>query len=328
MLNLFQFRNFFLKKSYALICKKLFKIIIIANFALWSLSDRYQRVRTKPTPLATVAINISETDKDTIRTGKNIFKSISKLHDKSAIYYHIKELKLRIFYLTISFLCTFFSCYYYSFEMIYLFVKPFLAYEKNFIFTDLTEAFYTTIKLNFIISIYTLIPFLIYQFWCFVIPSSFLKERKKYNFFFLTIFVLFNLSLIFVYFLLLPELYKFLLNFEVNTNFMTIQLEARIHSYVELACKIFFFSSLLFQMPITFFLAFKYGFLNTNFLVENRAKIFFINLFLAAFVAPPDVLIQILLTLYLQLIIEILLLLMFFYKKLQPLPSETDKLGL
>lgn len=241
MLNLFQFRNFFLKKSYALICKKLFKIIIIANFALWSLSDRYQRVRTKPTPLATVAINISETDKDTIRTGKNIFKSISKLHDKSAIYYHIKELKLRIFYLTISFLCTFFSCYYYSFEMIYLFVKPFLAYEKNFIFTDLTEAFYTTIKLNFIISIYTLIPFLIYQFWCFVIPSSFLKERKKYNFFFLTIFVLFNLSLIFVYFLLLPELYKFLLNFEVNTNFMTIQLEARIHSYVELACKIFFF---------------------------------------------------------------------------------------
>ncbi len=34
-------------------------------------------------------------------------------------------------------------------------------YEKKFIFTDLTEAFYTTIKLSFIISIYTLIPFLI-----------------------------------------------------------------------------------------------------------------------------------------------------------------------
>lgn len=312
MLNLFQFRNFFLKikKSYALIWKKLFKIIIIANFA-------------KPTPLATAAIDISEIDNNTLSTRGHFFKSTLKLHDKSAIYYHIKELKLRIFYLTISFLCTFFSCYYYSFEMIYLFVKPFLAYEKNFIFTDLTEAFYTTIKLNFIISIYLLIPFLIYQFWCFIIPSSFLKERKKYNFFFLSIFVLFNLSLIFVYFLLLPELYKFLLNFQVNTNFMTIQLEARIYSYVELACKIFFFSSLLFQMPITFFLAFKYGFLNTNFLVENRAKIFFVNLFLAAFIAPPDVLIQILLTLYLQLIIEILLLLMFFYKKLQPLSQPS-----
>ena len=318
MVNLFQFKKFFFKKkSYAFIYKKLFKIIIIANFA-------------KPTLLATAAVDISKADNDTVRTKKisfsdlkqsflvkgHFFKSTSKLHNRSAIYYHIKEVKLRIFYLIISFLCTFFSCYYYSFEMIYLFVKPFLAYEKNFIFTDLTEAFYTTIKLNFIISIYTLVPFLIYQFWCFVIPSSFLKERKKYNFFFLTVFVLFNLSLIFVYFLLLPELYKFLLNFEVNTNFMTIQLEARIHSYVELACKIFFFSSLLFQMPVIFFLAFKYGFLNTNFFVENRAKIFFINLFLAAFISPPDVLIQILLTLYLQLIIEILLLLMFFYKKL------------
>ena len=313
MLNLVQFRNFFLKvKSYALIWKKLFKIIIIANFAK-------PTALVKKTKFFKAAIDISETDKNTLRTRGHFFKSTLKLHDKSAIYYHIKELKLRIFYLTISFLCTFFSCYYYSFEMIYLFVKPFLAYEKNFIFTDLTEAFYTTIKLNFIITIYILIPFLIYQFWCFIIPSSFLKERKKYNFFFLSIFLLFNFSLIFVYFLLLPELYKFLLNFEVNTNFMTIQLEARIHSYVELACKIFFFSSLLFQMPITFFLAFKYGFLNTNFLVENRAKIFFVNLFLAAFIAPPDVLIQIFLTLYLQLIIEILLLLMFFYKKLQPL---------
>ena len=248
----------------------------------------------------------------------HFFKKKLKLDNKSAIYYHIKELKLRIFYLTISFLCTFFTCYYYSFEMIYLFVKPFLAYEKNFIFTDLTEAFYTTIKLNFIISIYILIPFLIYQIWCFVIPSSFLKERKKYNFFCITIFTLFNFSLIFVYFLLLPELYKFLLNFQVNTNFMSIQLEARIHSYVELACKIFFFSSLLFQIPIIFFLAFKYGFLNTNFLIENRSKIFFINLFLAAFISPPDVSIQILLALYLQLMIEVLLLLMFFYKKLQP----------
>jgi Sec-independent protein secretion pathway component TatC len=71
-------------------------------------------------------------------------------------------------------------------------------------------------------------------------------------------------------------------------------------------------------MPITFFLAFKYGLLNTNFLIENRAKIVFINLFLAAFISPPDVLIQILLALYLQLMIEVLLLLMFFYKKLQP----------
>ncbi len=52
---------------------------------------------------------------------------------------------------------------------------------------------------------------------------------------------------------------------------------------------------------------FKYGFSNTNFSVENRAKILFINLFLAASISPPDVLIQILLTIYLQLIIEILL---------------------
>ena len=107
-----------------------------------------------------------------------------KVPEKSSIYYHFKEFKLRMSYLVFSFLTTFFICYYYSFEILYLFVKPLLNYNKNFIFTDLTEAFYTTIQLNLIVSIYMLIPFITYHIWCFYIPSTFLEERKKYNFFF------------------------------------------------------------------------------------------------------------------------------------------------
>lgn len=237
--------------------------------------------------------------------------------NKSSIYYHVKELKLRTCYLVFSFLITFFVCYYYSFEILYLFVKPFLNYEKNFIFTDLTEAFYTTIQLNFIVSIFILIPFIIYQFWCFFIPSSFFKERKKYNSFFSAIVILLGISLTFIYFLVLPELYKFLLYFEVNTNFMSIQLEARIQSYIQLVCKIFFLSSIVFQMPLLFFIAFEYGLLTSDFLIKNRSQILFANLLLAAFISPPDLLTQIVVAIFLQLIFEILLLTTFIHKKLK-----------
>jgi len=239
------------------------------------------------------------------------------IRNKSSIYFHIKEFKLRICYLALSFLITFFSCYYYSFEILYLFVKPFLGYEKNFIFTELTEAFYTTVTLNLIVSLYVLTPFLIYQFWCFFIPSSFLEERKKYTFLCNTIIFLLICSIFFVYSVVLPELYKFLLHFEISTNFMSIQLEARIHSYVQLACKIFFLSSLAFQLPLLFLTAFEHGFINSSFLIQNRAQIMFINLLLAAFISPPDLITQILLATCLQLIFEFLLLLTFIYKNIK-----------
>lgn len=242
---------------------------------------------------------------------------VTKAKNKSSVYYHIKELKLRTYYLCFSFFITFLSCYYYSFEILYLFVKPFLSYEKHFIFTDLTEAFYTTIQLNFIVSIYLLLPFLIYQFWCFILPSCFRQERKKYNFFCIAMLFLLGFSFVFVYYLVLPELYKFLLHFEINTNFMTIQLEARIQSYVQLACKIFFFSSIIFQMPLFFFVAFEYKFITIDFLIQNRAQIMFANLLLAAFLSPPDLLTQIVLFIWLQLTFEILLLLLFLYKELK-----------
>ena len=233
--------------------------------------------------------------------------------EKSSIFFLVLEVKLRMLYLVFSFLITFLICYYYSFEILYLFVKPLLNYNKNFIFTDLTEAFYTTIKLNFIISILTLIPSFVYHVWCFYIPSTFKQERKKYNFFFSAILVLLGASLIFIYFIVLPELYKFLLYFEISTNFMSIQLEARIQSYVNLAFKIFLVFSLFFQIPLIFSVLFKYGFISSCFLVKNRWQIFFANLLLAAFLCPPDLVTQITLTLFFQIIFEILLLSTFLF---------------
>ena len=240
-----------------------------------------------------------------------------KVPEKSSIYYHFKEFKLRMGYLVFSFLTTFLICYYYSFEILYLFVKPLLNYNKNFIFTDLTEAFYTTIQLNLIVSIYMLIPFIMYHIWCFYIPSTFLEERKKYNFFFSAVIILLCISLTFIYCIVLPELYKFLLHFEISTNFMSIQLEARIQSYVKLACKIFLLFSIVFQIPLLFLILLKHGYITSRFLIKNRWQILFVNLLLAAFLSPPDLVFQIVLALCFQIVFEILLLTTFLYKKLK-----------
>lgn len=102
-----------------------------------------------------------------------------KLFPNIAINYHIMEIRLRIMYLIISFVITFSVCYYYSLELIFLFVKPLLKHHNIFMFTDLTEALYTTINHCLFTTIFVMSPFIFYQIWCFLIPSSFLCERNK-----------------------------------------------------------------------------------------------------------------------------------------------------
>ena len=102
-----------------------------------------------------------------------------KLFPKIALNHHIMEVRLRSIYLVTSFLITFLMCYYYSLELIYLFVKPLLKYQNIFMFTDLTEALYTTITHCLLTTTFVILPFIVYQIWCFLIPSSFLCERNK-----------------------------------------------------------------------------------------------------------------------------------------------------
>ena len=242
--------------------------------------------------------------------------NINKLLLGSNFNYQFSEVKLRIGYIILSFLITFLTCYYYYFEIIYIFSKPFLNYEKNFIFTDLTEAFYTSIQISYFFSLYLISPLFIYQLWCFFIPSRFQNERKNVKFTFFFIFICLLLSVLVVYFIILPKLYKFLLTFQIKTSLVTIELEARIKSYVELACKIFILFTIIFILPIVVLVSMKTNKLKIHALPKNRLKIFFCILIVSSIISPPDVFTQIGVSFFFQFVFETLLFLGFFLQKI------------
>lgn len=235
----------------------------------------------------------------------------------SNFHYHFLEFKLRLIYSIISFICTFLACYYYYFEIMYIFTKPFLYYEKNFIFTDLTEAFYTSIQISFFFSLYLILPLCMYQIWCFFIPSTFSNKRKNINFKFFIVFICLIVSIISVYLIILPKLYTFLLNFEINTTLLNIELEARINSYVKLACKIFILFSFIFLIPIWVFSLIKNKKIKIKILAKNRIKIFFCIVIFSSIVSPPDVFTQLIVSFFLQTFFEILIVFGFLYEKLE-----------
>lgn len=234
---------------------------------------------------------------------------------RSIFYHHLFELKLRLIYVIFSLFISFFICYYYCFEIIYIFAKPFLRYSNFFMFTNLTEAFYTSIQVSFLCSLYTVIPLFLYQLWCFIIPSKFENERKKLNFtFFYTLFF-FIISILFVYYIFLPKLYEFLLNFQINTNLLHIELQARIQSYVELTCKIFIFFTFFFQLPLVFLALVKYKYIKLCFLFTNRKKIVLFALMISSLISPADIVAQLSITLFVLVCLEVLFLIAFFYEK-------------
>ena len=251
-------------------------------------------------------------------------------------FYYFTEIRYRLSYLGVSFLITFFTCYYYSLELVYLFARPFLhskhltdttsnksmicpcysitdtsladtslgsvrsvngpvksdvtdvIFDKGFIFTSLTEAFHTTIKICFIWSFLFFLPFFFYQFWCFFAPSWLIFERVRAKVYLLSAVSGAFLGGYCFYFLVLPELIDFLLNFKINTPLFTVQLEARIDSYVRISSGVFLIVEFVFQMPLLFSLFYFFGLIDSVFVSKNRKIFILFFLLLAAFLSPPD----------------------------------------
>ena len=229
------------------------------------------------------------------------------------LYYHWLEAKNRVFYLILSFAITLCICYIYSRELVFLYVKPFISLERSFIFTELTEALYVTLEICVITSLCLLFPLLCYQIWCFFIPSLYNRERRRWSLFLSISTLLSILALLSVYRLVLPEIASILLMFEIKSQILTIQLEARIDSYVNWSSKIFLAVLLYGQLPLLSYIAYHLRLLSPGLLIKNRKLLFALSLLVAAFLSPPDVIAQWLVTLSMWSWIEVIIFLGIIY---------------
>ena len=228
------------------------------------------------------------------------------------IYYFI-DIWYRIVYFFFSFLLTFIVCYHYYVDLTYLYVKPFLKYHKVFIFTELTEPLYVTLKISTITTICVLFPMVWYMIWCFFIPSCFYSERNNYTFFLLFWNVFFIWTIYTSYYNVLPHLFDFLVQYEIERYLFSIQLEARIGSYLSWSLKVSFMLSILAQLPLLSYFLYRLEILCPSFLSQNRKFLIFIFLLTAALLSPPELITQIILTMAFVILYELIIWLGFFH---------------
>lgn len=242
------------------------------------------------------------------------------------IYHHINELKLRFLYSLFSLIITLFVSYIYKFELLYLITRPFLELQQKFIFVDLTEALYTIIRICICITLILIILYVVYQLWSFFIPSCYSSERLLINKFLVIFFVLLILEISCIYFLIFPKIFEFLSSFQITnslsenslsnnfiinkhlaTSLLTIELSARIESYVQLILRISIFILIFFQIPLLFIILYYNQLCNGYDLCINRKIVFFFCILFSAFISPPDVLTQFFIILIFSILFEFLI---------------------
>jgi len=224
------------------------------------------------------------------------------------------ELRLRVIYCIALFtvvLCLLlpFSTYLYQ-----CFSQPLsnqLPANSRLISTTLTAPMFIPIKYSVFLAIFIVMPFILYQFWLFVAPALYLKERRLLWLVLILSSSLFYSGILFSYQFILP----FLFGFFIKTSPVYIHILPDISYYLDLALQLLFGFGLIFEVPLFIVIAVASGFLSMETLVNWRRYFIVLSFIVAMLLTPPDIISQILLAFPLCLLFEIGLLFCRFIPK-------------
>lgn len=252
----------------------------------------------------------------TITTSETVDQSESNSQQDTSqdIYAHFSELRKRLWISLVFFILSMIFCYYFIEDIFNVLIYPLdramsvIGGTKRMIFTNLTEGFIVYLKLAGFGGIVLSFPVWIWQLWKFISPALYKREKRKVLPFLIISPFLFITGALFVYFLIVPLAWQFLIGFQSQTTLMPIELEARISDYLSLITSLIIVFGFCFQLPVILVLLMRFKIINVSSLVKFR-KFVIVGIFIiAAFVTPPDVISQIALAIPLLLMYEIAIL--------------------
>ncbi len=189
--------------------------------------------------------------------------------------------------------------------------------SQRLIYTGLTEAFFTYVKVAFFAGIFITFPILLLQVWMFLAPGLYEREKKAFLPFMIATPILFFMGGAVVYYLVLPMAWPFFLSFQTNASetALPIQLEARVSEYLDLIMTLIFAFGLCFQLPVLLTLMGKAGLVSAEWLAKQRKYALIVTFIVAAFLTPPDVISQIMLAVPIMGLYELSIILIRYVSK-------------
>jgi sec-independent protein translocase protein TatC len=245
-----------------------------------------------------------------------------KEDDKIPFTAHLEELRKRLVICSMAIGIGFVIAYGFKEKLFEILTLPLVQEMKagdKIIFTGLAEAFFTYMKVSFLAGIVLASPVIIYQFWVFIAPGLYQKERRYLVPIVLLSVFFFAGGALFCFFVVFPFGIKYFLSFATDV----IQPMISMKEYLSFTTKMVLAFGLIFELPIVIVFLAKLGIVTVEFLRKNRKYAILLIFIVAAILTPPDVVSQILMAIPLMVLYEISIIgAIFFGKKKEKKTGE------
>ena len=185
-----------------------------------------------------------------------------------------------------------------------LITGPIVERGITVIYTEMSAALMTKLKVAFIAGVVVASPYVFWQIWSFIKPALYEHEKKAFRLTFAATVCLFLLGVAFCY----AAVYFLALDFFLVAGENVATPMLAIDNYVSFLFGFVLPFGLAFELPVALYITTKMGLTNYQMLASKRKFVILAVVVIAAFLTPPDVVRQIMLSIPILILFELSLL--------------------